>query len=129
MLLDCPLTPVDGAALWVATVWPDPAQSGGWGRVRVAAGPPGRGWVLPAVTHLGDVVEFGADHDRTPVRWYGFVQHLSDTALILVGPYREPGEAAADGLGSLARWQTAERRRAAQQPPAAGVTVAVGPVA
>ena len=41
-----------------------------------------------------EIVEFGADHDGTN-RWYGFVQHLSDTALILVGPYGLPGEAAA----------------------------------
>jgi len=99
-LLDLPITPGVDTRLWVATIWPDTTQPSGWGRHVWAPSPHGRGWTIHPLTHLGDVIEFGADTHATPMRWYGYVHQLDDVWLTLVGPFATPGEAATDGQRS-----------------------------
>jgi hypothetical protein len=96
-LLDIPLDATAGAQVWVATIWPDASQPGGWGRLVWSRHPKGRGWLIEPLTHLGDVVEFGADHDGTLDRWYGYVSQADAARLVLVGPYVHPVAALEDG--------------------------------
>jgi hypothetical protein len=109
-LLDHPLDPETGAHVWVATIWPDRAQPAGWGRLVWQRGGVGRGWIIEPLTHLGDVVEFGADTPAHSDRWYGYVHAADDTSLTLVGPYPNPADAHDDGNASLARWRDAHER-------------------
>jgi hypothetical protein len=103
-LLDLPLVPEPGSKVWVATIWPDPNEPGGWGRLLWERNPAGRGWLIHPLTHLGDVIESGADHDGQADRWYGYVSDASKYTIVLVGPYMSPSDAATDGRGSLSRW-------------------------
>ena len=109
-LLDNPLDPDPGSHVWVATIWPDRQQPGGWGRLVWDRHPSGRGWVIHPLTHLGDVVEFGADTSPAEVRWYGYVADADETSIDLVGPFSTAGETCTDGLMSLTRWRTADSR-------------------
>jgi hypothetical protein len=70
-LLDNPLDPDPGSHVWIATIWTDRNRPGGWGQLVWDRHPSGRGWTIHPLTHLGDVVEFGADTGATEVRWYG----------------------------------------------------------
>lgn len=106
-LLDLPLVLARGARVWVATIWPDPNQPGGWGRLVWQSSPTGRGWLTHSLTHLGDVIEFGADHDGLTDRWYGYFSTADDYTLIVVGPYENPAETEADGRASLLHWEQA----------------------
>ena len=62
-----------------------------------------RGWQLPLTLAIGDVLEFGiTSHDPSgrPIeahtrRWYGWLDHATDFALIVHGPYPHPRPAAA----------------------------------
>ena len=100
-LLDNPLDPDPGSHIWVATIWPDRQQPGGWGRLIWDRHPSGRGWTIHPLTHLGDVIEFGADADQIADRWYGFTIEANTTTLAVVGPFLTPGEAADDGRRSF----------------------------
>ena len=111
-LLDNPLDPDLGAKVWVATIWPDREQLGGWGRVVWERHPTGRGWTIHPMTHLGDIVEFGADTTAAISRWYSYVQDADETSLQLVGPFAEPRQASDDARASLVRWRV-ERRLSA----------------
>lgn len=104
-LLDNPLDPAPGSQVWVATIWPDHQQPGGWGRLVWHRHASGRGWAIHPMTHLGDVIEFGADAGRAIDRWYGYVQNADETSLHLVGPFEQPIEARADAEASLNRWR------------------------
>jgi hypothetical protein len=86
---------------WVATVWPDPCQPDGWDHLSWDGGE--RGWLLPYTLAVGDIIEWGitwADHQRgidgPTVRWYGWLEHATDRALIVHGPYEHPSNAMRD---------------------------------
>ena len=104
-LLDNPLDPAPGSQVWVATIWPDREQFGGWGRLAWDRHPTGRGWAIHPMTHLGDVIEFGADTTAATDRWYSYVQDADETSLHLVGPFAEPRHASDDARASLIRWR------------------------
>jgi hypothetical protein len=110
-LLDLPLIPAPDAHIWVATIWPDPTQPHRWGRLIWPPGAAGRGWHIAQLTHLGDVIEFGADTPTTLDRWYGYTVAADPTSLTLVGPYPTPGDAHEDGWASLTRWQHQQATR------------------
>jgi hypothetical protein len=105
VLLDIPLDPVPAARVWVATIWPDASQPGRWRRLLWQPHPSGRGWLIEPLTHLGDVIEFGADYHDEPDRWYGFVSRADETSILLAGPYESPAEALEDGRHSFERWR------------------------
>ena len=105
-LLDNPLDPDPGSHVWVATIWPDRQQPGGWGRLIWDRHPSGRGWAIHPMTHLGDVIEFGADTPAQPDRWYGYVADAAASWLHLIGPFCFPADTHEDAGSSLARWRT-----------------------
>ena len=90
-----------GSRVWIATIWPYRQQPGRWGRLRWDRHPSGRGWAIHPLTHLDDVIEFGADGEAGLDRWYGFTIDAGSTSLCLVGPYATPVEACDDGSRSL----------------------------
>ena len=104
-LLDNPLDADPGSHVWVATIWPDRQQPGGWGRLIWDRHPSGRGWMIHPLTHLGDVIEFGADRANAIDRWYGYVLDADGMAMQLVGPFTEPDSALEDARGALIRWR------------------------
>ena len=106
-LLDNPLDPDPGSHVWIATIWPDRQQPGGWGRLVWDRHDSGRGWTIHPLTHLGDVVEFGADTRLTEERWYGYVADADETSMDLVGPFATAAETESDGSMSMMRWRTA----------------------
>lgn len=104
-LLDNPLDPDPGSSVWVATIWPERQQPGGWGRLVWSRHPSGRGWTIHPLTHLGDVIEFGADTTTATDRWYGYVQDADAVSLSIVGPFDTPADALQDAAVSLERWR------------------------
>jgi len=104
-LLDNPLDADPGSQVWIATIWPDRQQPGGWGRLIWDRHPSGRGWTIHPLTHLGDVIEFGADTTVQPCRWYGYIADADPVSLDLVGPLQSPADALLDAAGSLIRWR------------------------
>jgi hypothetical protein len=95
-VIDVPDISVDtgGAAAWrwVATLWPDSLEPSGWARLLWTPGE--RGWRIPSTLSVGDVVEFGiAWHHPSgsgavdSVRWFGWVTHGTERALVLDGPH------------------------------------------
>ena len=100
-LLDNPVDADPGSQVWIATIWPDRQQPGGWGRLIWDRHPSGRGWTIHPLTHLGDVIEFGADGEAGFDRWYGFIIDADATSLTLVGPYATPFESCDDGWRSF----------------------------
>lgn len=92
-IVDFPLpTSASVRSMWVATVWPDPTQPGGWARQVWPLDPiRGRAWLLPGQLAAGDVVEFGADDPAGPVRWYGIMDSYEvDQWATIQGPYPHP---------------------------------------
>ena len=104
-LLDKPLDPAPGSQVWVATIWPDREQFGGWGRLVWDRHPSGRGWAIHQMTHLGDVIEFGADAGDAIDRWYGYVHSADETSFQVVGPFGDPASASDDARASLVGWR------------------------
>lgn len=104
-LIDNPLDARPGAHEWIATMWPDQRQSCGWGRLVWGRHPSGRGWTIHPMTHLGDVIEFGADSSSGVDRWYGYVAAAEPTAFEIVGPLPSAAEAGRDAAGSLTTWR------------------------
>ena len=104
-LIDNPLDPDPCSSVWVATIWPERQQPGGWGRLVWSRHPSGRGWTIHPLTHLGDVIEFGADTTTATDRWYGYVQDADAVSLSVVGPFDTPHEAQPDAAASLERWR------------------------
>ena len=103
-LLDTPDLPMPRFGVgwrWVATVWRDPLAADGWDSLVWAPGE--RGWQLPFTLAIGDVLEFGItahDPHGHPIqaqthRWYGWLDHATDFALVVCGPYPHPRPAAA----------------------------------
>jgi len=104
-LIDTPDLPVPAnriACRWIATLWPDPLSADGWAALDWEQGQ--RGWQIPDTLAVGDVIEFGItsrDPMGTPIeasthRWYGWLDHATDLALIVHGPYTHPARAVAD---------------------------------
>ena len=104
VLLDVPLGAERGTHRWVATMWGDDDSDTGWGRLLWDRHTTRRGWVVHPLTHVGDVVEFGADFASDVDRWYGYVMTIGPLQLILVGPFDTPADAAADAALALAQW-------------------------
>lgn len=82
--------------LWVATIWTDRRQHGGWGVLEWRPGE--RGWIIPATSAIGDVVEFGTGvvDSRGSTRfdrWWGWLDRIGPRAAVLVGPYSHPSDA------------------------------------
>src|SRR5688500_16508116 len=84
-LLETPdLEPTHPAAIenwqWVGTLWRDRRRADGWAVLEWQPGE--RGWLIPATTSLGDIVEFGTGaidargHTRFD-RWWGWMQRIS----------------------------------------------------
>ena len=80
---------------WIASLWLDQYRPDGWAVLEWT--PAERGWWLPVTLAIGDVVEFGitwADEPRglagPTARWYGWVDHATDRALVMRGPYPHP---------------------------------------
>lgn len=101
-LIDLPDQPIPtrpGVWRWVATVWADPLQPGGWSRLMWPDGP--RGHLVVAPLTLGDVVEFGvtapdatgASDAAVTSQWYGYLHHSTRRALVIHGPFRNPADA------------------------------------
>jgi hypothetical protein len=105
-LLDNPLDPGPGSHVWIATIWPDRQQPGGWGRLIWGRHPSGRGWTIHPLTHLGDVIEFGADSPVQADRWYAYVTEACETTMTAVGPFAGPSEAHTDAEGFLSNWRS-----------------------
>lgn len=83
---------------WVATVWPDALEPTGWAQLVWTRG--SRGWWIPSTLVAGDVVECGvAWHDVSgngaihSSRWYGWVTHGTELALVLDGPHCDAHDA------------------------------------
>lgn len=104
-LLDNPLDPDPGCSVWVATIWPDRRQQTGWGRLLWDRHPSGRGWTIHPLTHLGDVIEFGAETSTAVDRWYGYVQDADVISVSIVGPFDTPVDAWPDAVASQERWR------------------------
>ena len=104
-LLDNPLDADPGSNVWIATIWPDRQQPGGWGRLIWDRHPSGRGWTIHPLTHLGDVIEFGADHPTVPDRWYGYIADADEIGMLVVGPHCSPSDAHDDVRVVLAQWR------------------------
>ncbi|MEK7423968.1 MAG: hypothetical protein AAB131_09035 [Actinomycetota bacterium] len=82
---------------WIATVWPDTLRPGGWAALEWLPGE--RGWEVPASLAVGDVVEFGvagfddaAGSCTLARRWFGWLTHATDRALVVTGPYATPAK-------------------------------------
>jgi len=78
---------------WVATLWRDRHSSDGWAALEWRPGE--RGWIIPATTALGDIVEFGtgaADAEGCPRfdRWWGWIPRISHCAIVVAGPFEHP---------------------------------------
>ena len=102
-LIDTPDLPVPrGGSVWrwVATLWADRYTPSGWSRLLWIPGE--RGWQLPVTLAIGDVLEFGLtprDRHGKPIprrttRWFGWLDHATDYALVVHGPYDHPNTAA-----------------------------------
>lgn len=105
-LLDNPIDADPGSHVWIATIWPDRQQPGGWGRLIWDRHPSGRGWTIHPLTHLGDVIEFGADRASAIDRWYGYVADANEIRAVVVGPFIDAAEASTDGSTSQCRWRS-----------------------
>ena len=103
-LIDSPLQPAPNSLVWIATMWADTQQPTGWGRLQWNRHPSGRGHTIHPMTHLSDVIEFGADTANNPDRWYGYLTHATDTYLEIVGPFAHPADAAEDAAAALRQW-------------------------
>jgi hypothetical protein len=85
---------------WVRTLWPEPANPGGWAAWDWQPAP--RGWIVPAELTIGDVIEFGmawlepdgTAHPRSTARWYGWLRLFTPHAIVVQGPYCFPADAA-----------------------------------
>ena len=78
---------------WVATLWRNRHSTDGWAALEWHPGE--RGWIIPATTSVGDVVEFGAGavdaQGRSRFdRWWGWIRRVSHRAIVMVGPFEHP---------------------------------------
>ncbi|MDO8392460.1 MAG: hypothetical protein Q7V57_18455 [Actinomycetota bacterium] len=101
-LIDTPDLPIPAHSVawrWTATLWPEPLALDGFAALEWEHGQ--RGWQIPATLAAGDIIEFGiTTHDPhgAPIaaatyRWYGWLHHATDLALIVHGPYAHPTDA------------------------------------
>ena len=104
-LIDNALEPAAGSYAWVATIWRDASDPSGWRRLVWDHHPTGRGWIIHPMTHLADIIEFGADLNGVLDRWYGYASHADAASFSIVGPFELPNEAAVDAAASLGKWR------------------------
>lgn len=89
---------------WVATLWSDRGAADGWSALVWRTGE--RGWSIPSTIAMGDVIEFGAgaidSHGVTRFdRWWGWIERVSASALVVVGPYDHPVHAEASARSTV----------------------------
>lgn len=91
---------------WVATVWPDSLRPDGWAVLEWEAGE--RGWQVPGSLAVGDVVEFGLawvggtdGSCNRARRWFGWLTHATDRALVIAGPFASPDQCHAAALPAI----------------------------
>jgi hypothetical protein len=123
LLLDLPFTPPPGAAVYVATFWPESTAPNGWSYLQWERGPHGRGLQLPQIIDLGDVLGFravtrpqiagippSAARAGPPypppavhvIEWWGYLHAVERGALVLHGPHPTLPAAYAAAQHSLA---------------------------
>jgi hypothetical protein len=103
VVVDVPVRVEPASRLWIATLWPDPRRPDQWTRLQWWPDLVLHGWSLPSLSAAGDVVEFGADVQDRPVRWYGVLDAYEvDRWLTVQGPYADPVSARADAQRLLA---------------------------
>jgi hypothetical protein len=117
ILLDLPFTAPPGSQVSAATFWPESTSPNGWAHRYWDRGPDRRGFVVPQVGDLGDVVGFAAFHhtpDGQPsaawkhqtrmvkaLEWWGYLHAVEDGALVLHGPHPHIGAAHAAAQHAL----------------------------
>ena len=89
---------------WTATLWRDHRQPDGWAVLEWQPGE--RGWLLPATTAIGDVIEFGSGTiDSSGVsrfdRWWGWIKRISPRALVVIGQFDHPMHAEHDAQTTI----------------------------
>lgn len=109
-VIDFPLHSPTAARAWVATMWPDTRIAGGWQRQFWQPGPAGRGFV-PAVVELGDVLQFGIEHqpavgappDQPPEvsLWHGYLHAVRGDSILVHGPHPGPRQTLAAAQQAL----------------------------
>ncbi|MBL7487450.1 hypothetical protein I6A60_24655 [Frankia sp. AgB1.9] len=116
VLRDLPVAVPQGAQLRMATYWSEPRSVDGWAQRAWSRGPDGRGFVIPAVTGLGDLLAISAVRPSirpVPVArgargflsprtvgdpaapanliflgtWFGYLHTVESDALVLHGPF------------------------------------------
>ncbi|MBL7514454.1 hypothetical protein, partial [Frankia nepalensis] len=135
LLLDVPISPPPGGHTRVLTYWPDATSPTGWAHELWRPGPSNRGFQVPPVTELGDLIAVATFTTRTvttpppatgrrvgvvrrvePERqvrelwhatWYGYLHAADRHALILHGPF--PTLAEAHGASQQAQLRAALR--------------------
>ncbi|ONH22557.1 hypothetical protein [Pseudofrankia asymbiotica] len=119
VLLDVPVTGANGTQIVVSTAWPDPNAPSSWTHQRWRPSPAGRGYDIPRLTELGDVVAItewdtvttpatvlppahrglrrreptvlpAEHHPVAHATWWGYIHAIDTDALILHGPFPTP---------------------------------------
>jgi hypothetical protein len=114
IVIDTPIPMTDG---WLAALWPDPTERGGWRRlIWEPDTSTGRGWLIPERLGYADVVEFGSDPTGTQ-RWYGIVARYEPGQwLTLQGPFPTPSDAYVAAGRLLAPEQHIAQQHRGEQP-------------
>ncbi|EIV91328.1 hypothetical protein [Frankia sp. QA3] len=143
LLLDLPFTPPPGAAVYVATFWPESTAPNGWSYLQWERGPHGRGLQLPQIIDLGDVLGFRAvtrpqlagvprstarpgSPPPSPavhvIEWWGYLHAVERGALVLHGPHPTLPAAYAAAQHALAAqvWAPDAADRSGRGPTAGG---------
>ncbi|MBL7498310.1 hypothetical protein I6A84_33800 [Frankia sp. CNm7] len=124
ILLDVPVTPPPSGYVRVATHWPEARAPAGWANSEWQPGPTGRGFEIPPISDLGDLISIDTYLTQTispthtgPGRrrpapaqqtrevhlatWWGYLHGVTPHAVVLHGPF--PHLAAAHAAAGLAR--------------------------
>ncbi|MDT3444456.1 MULTISPECIES: hypothetical protein [unclassified Pseudofrankia] len=143
VLLDVPVSGANGSQIVVSTAWPDPNTRAGWTHQNWRPTQVGRGYEIPRLTDLGDVIAITEWHTNTaPTRalpgarrgllrrdpakrlpvahatWWGYLHAIETDALILHGPFPDP--VAAHGVAQQAYLRKLHQPTGATQPTRAG---------
>ena len=99
ILLDTPITSLDGSRVWAATLTID--HTGHWRRSQWRQHARG---LEPVIVHYGDVIEFGTGTGPSAA-WYGYLTDTTPDAVIITGPDPTAVDAYRCGQDALRRWQ------------------------